>query len=70
MNDFIDEIDRFMALTGMKETTFGLAAMNDGKFVKKLREGRRCWPETMGRVRTYMKLAAKDHRATQKKVHA
>ena len=66
MNEFLEEIDRFLALTGMKETSFGHYAVNDGKFVKKLRTGRRCWPETISRVRKYMKQAAKERKAASR----
>lgn len=55
MEKFIDEVEEFLSASGMKETTFGIMAINDGKFVRKLRTGRRCWPETMDRVRMFIK---------------
>jgi hypothetical protein len=38
----------------MAESTFGRRAVNDGKFVARLRDGARITPETLERVSTYM----------------
>jgi hypothetical protein len=38
----------------MAESTFGRRAVNDGKFVARLRDGARITPETLTRVSTYM----------------
>lgn len=48
------EIDAFTEATGMAETTFGKKAVNDGKFVRRLRAGRRVWPETVEKVRSFI----------------
>lgn len=43
-------IDAHLRVSGIKETTFGRLAVNDGKFVPRLRKGGRVWPETEGKV--------------------
>lgn len=48
------EIDTFLARTGMAKSTFGRLAVNDGKFVDRIRAGSRCWPETAEKVCTFM----------------
>ena len=58
MKEFLDEIDRFISLVGMSESAFGIASVYDAKFIKNLRAGRRCWPETIARVRDYMRSVA------------
>jgi tRNA-dihydrouridine synthase len=53
--NLLSAVERFAAENGMSEITFGRKAMNDPHFVRQLREGRRCWPETEGRVRDFMR---------------
>jgi len=48
------EIDRFLAKTGMKESSFGRGAVNDWKLIGDIRKGRRLWPDTEERIRTFM----------------
>jgi len=50
----LDSIADFCRRTGMAESTFGRRAVNDGKFVARLRDGARITPETLSRVSTYM----------------
>jgi hypothetical protein len=50
----LDSIADFCRRTGMAESTFGRRAVNDGKFVARLRDGARITPETLTRVSTYM----------------
>ncbi len=50
----LDSIADFCRRTGMAESTFGRRAVNDGKFVARLRDGARITPETLQRVSTYM----------------
>ena len=50
----LDSISEFCRRTGMAESTFGRHAVNDGKFVARLRDGARITPETFERVNTYM----------------
>ena len=57
----IRDITEFCRLSGMAETTFGREAVNDGKFVQRVRSGGRCWPETEVKARAYM--LANSHKA-------
>ena len=50
----LDEIAAFCRGAEMAETTFGRHAVNDGKFVSRLRGGGKVTPETAARVRTFM----------------
>ena len=43
----LGSISEFCRRTGMAESTFGRRAVNDGKFVARLRDGARVTPETM-----------------------
>ena len=46
----LGSISDFCQRTGMAESTFGRRAVNDGKFVARLRDGARVTPETLQRV--------------------
>src|SRR4029079_13645970 len=46
----LDSISEFCRRAGMAESTFGRRAVNDGKFVSRLRDGGRITPETLQRV--------------------
>ena len=50
----LDAIVEFCRRTGMAESTFGRRAVNDGKFVSRLRDGARITPETLERVSVFM----------------
>ncbi|MGH6814240.1 MAG: hypothetical protein ACREC6_00885 [Hyphomicrobiaceae bacterium] len=50
----LDSIVAFCRQTGLAESTFGRRAVNDGKFVARLRDGGRVTPETLERVSAYM----------------
>ncbi|HMA89170.1 MAG TPA: hypothetical protein VKP89_10555 [Burkholderiales bacterium] len=50
----LDSIAEFCRRNGMAESTFGRRAVNDGKFVARLRDGARITPETLERVASYM----------------
>ncbi len=50
----LDSISDFCRRLGMAESTFGRRAVNDGKFVSRLRDGARITPETLERVSAYM----------------
>lgn len=58
MVKLLDEIDAFLSGVKMSETTFGRKAVNDGKFVPRLRAGKRCWPETEEKAREFMRAAS------------
>src|SRR5258708_3415917 len=50
----LGSIAGFCQRTGMAESTFGRRAVNDGKFVARLRDGARVTPETLQRVNQFM----------------
>jgi hypothetical protein len=50
----LESISEFCRQKGMAESTFGRQAVNDGKFVARLRDGARVTPETLNRVSAYM----------------
>src|SRR5690606_24356600 len=50
----LGSIAEFCRRTGMAESTFGRRAVNDGKFVSRLRDGARVTPETLQRVNRFM----------------
>ncbi|MGE0628448.1 MAG: hypothetical protein AB7O43_11545 [Hyphomicrobiaceae bacterium] len=50
----LDAITEFCRMNQMAESTFGRRAVNDGKFVARLRDGARITPETLERVSTFM----------------
>jgi hypothetical protein len=50
----LGSISDFCRQIGMAESTFGRRAVNDGKFVARLRDGARVTPETLQRVTDFM----------------
>jgi hypothetical protein len=50
----LGSISQFCQRTGMAESTFGRRAVNDGKFVARLRDGARVTPETLQRVNQFI----------------
>jgi hypothetical protein len=58
------EIEDFLGRPDVKmtESTFGRLAVNDGKFMTRLREGRRIWPETAEKARAYIASNSSDVR--------
>ena len=50
----LDAIAEFCRHKSMAESTFGRLAVNDGKFVSRLRDGARITPETLDRVTQFM----------------
>jgi hypothetical protein len=50
----LGSISEYCRRTGMAESTFGRRAVNDGKFVARLRDGARVTPETLQRVNQFM----------------
>lgn len=48
------EVEAFLARHHVAATAFGRAAVNDGKFVFRLRSGTDMLASTMARVRAYM----------------
>jgi len=52
--NLLDSISSFCRDNGIAESTFGRRAVNDGKFVARLRDGARITPETLDRVNTFL----------------
>jgi hypothetical protein len=50
----LPDIEAFLSTHGMSPTRFGVLALADRHFVKQLRNGRRCWPETEAKARRFM----------------
>jgi hypothetical protein len=50
----IDEIEAFCRTEGIAESTFGVRAVNDGKFVGRLRNGGRITTDTIDKVHAFM----------------
>jgi hypothetical protein len=50
----LDSIAEFCRRANMAESTFGRRAVNDGKFVSRLRDGARITPETLERVSEFL----------------
>ncbi len=50
----LDSIADFCRRAGIAESTFGRRAVNDGKFVARLRDGARITPETLERVNAFL----------------
>jgi hypothetical protein len=51
----LDEIEAFRARNGMSVTAFGKLALNDEGFLHELKRGRWPRPETLDRVRNFMR---------------
>lgn len=56
---FLDEIEAFLTLTGTDPTSFGRAAVNDPTFVFRLRSGRSPTAKTIDAVRGYIATETK-----------
>lgn len=54
MERLISDIESFISRNSIPVTRFGHLALGDKHFVKQLRNGRRVWPETEARVRSFM----------------
>ena len=52
--ELLDEIRRFCREQGMAESTFGRRAVNDGKFVGRIRDGARINGKTLKKVEAFM----------------
>ena len=66
-NLLLSEVEAFLKDSPLSATRFGLDAVGDRNFVHQLRAGRRCWPETVLKVRKFIqkggKLAASEEAA-------
>ncbi|MFT3686389.1 MAG: hypothetical protein QM783_15955 [Phycisphaerales bacterium] len=61
--EFLLLVEGFMHRYHLSPTTFGILAMDDPKFVFKLREGRASYAKTMIQVRRYMEQHGAKQRA-------
>ncbi|MCD1619161.1 hypothetical protein K7H20_13910 [Salipiger manganoxidans] len=51
MSTLIQEIDAFLAETGLSEHRAGIILASNGRLIPRLRDGGRVWPETEEAVR-------------------
>lgn len=56
--ELIALINEFQSTIRISDTAIGQIALNDGKFVARLRKGRRVWPETAQKVADFLEVAA------------
>lgn len=50
----LDEIEAFLAASGMGHSYFGKQAVGNSEIVQRLRTGGRVWPETETRIRAFI----------------
>lgn len=50
----VEAIERYCAKHGIADTTFGRMAVNDGKLVGRLRDGRTITLDTLTKIQTFM----------------
>ncbi len=55
LSDLLLDIEAFVGNQGMAETTFGRLAVNDGKFISRLRGGKGVTVRTVEKVRAYIR---------------
>jgi len=55
MSDLLADIEAFLNLAKMTPTVFGRLSLGDPSLVPDLKAGRRLWPETEQKVRTFMR---------------
>jgi len=54
IDQFKEEIDAYLAKTGMSKSAFGIAAISDNRFVFRLEEGADVKASTIDAVREFM----------------
>lgn len=54
MSTLLNDAEAFAATHSLSDSQFGVLAVNDKNFLRDLRDGRRLWPETEAKVRTFM----------------
>lgn len=54
IQSLVDDIDAFLASSGLNPTAFGVRAVNDGKFLSDVRAGRMPSLAMIDRVRAFM----------------
>ncbi|HEV7323551.1 MAG TPA: hypothetical protein VGN91_00645 [Bosea sp. (in: a-proteobacteria)] len=68
-HDFLEEVDAFLRLAGMAETTFGRKAVNDGKLVPRLRDGGSITLDKAAQIRRFMREYAADCPIERRRSH-
>src|SRR3954453_8606075 len=58
--DILSQIAAFCRHADMAESTFGRRAVNDGKLVQRLREGKRITIDTLNRIQAYIAASSPD----------
>lgn len=61
----LEDIAAYLERTGMAKTTFGLMAVNDGKFVDRIRGGGGVTTKTLDRARLFMETETTDQAASE-----
>jgi hypothetical protein len=56
-DQILSQISEYCRQADMAETTFGRRAVNDGKLVHRLREGKRITIDTLDRIQAYIAAA-------------
>ena len=59
-DQLLSQISEFCRQTGMAESTFGRRAVNDGKLVARLREGKRITIDTLDRIQAFIAASMPD----------
>lgn len=54
-SELLAEIEAFLPKRGIKDTTFGFLAVNDGKFVQRLRDEANITLATVDKAREYIR---------------
>lgn len=70
IESLLKEIDAFLRDAEMAETTFGRHAVNDGKFVRRLRDGAGVTVATVDRVLAYIAAERPKLESTRQEVAA
>lgn len=64
--DLLKSIERYCEKQNIEETTFGRKAVNDGKLVSRLREGRTITLETLSYINRQLQLPRSSSAWTEK----
>lgn len=56
-DNLLSEVEHFLSVSGMGPTYFGKVAANNTELVRRLRAGRRVWPETAEMVRDFIRTS-------------
>ncbi len=54
-SNLLVEVEAFLSETGMGASYFGKRSTGNSELVSRLRDGKRVWPETEARVRSFIK---------------